>query len=437
MATLAVLWAVALVSIVLVALQGNAFREAASGREALARSRAYWAARAGLETQIAKLTLNTLTPDPSSALTLNEDLKAASRGQFERSSYLIQHTDDTQTLIDGPLDAHSRINVNLMTQEDLMTLDSMDEGVAAAIIAWHSSEDAVDSSGAAAVTAGAYESLRYPYKARQAPFRSIKEIELVTGVLPALLRGEDSNYNNILDPGEDDADLSLPLDNADAKLDQGWSRYITAVSEQGGYGLSGRKRIDLRTASAADVASRLRVDATQAQAILDHVAAQGLMADFVRSDLSALAAQSGTGATTRLDGGQSVQALSTEQLKTLLDEATTGEEEAAPRLGKININTVSRQTLERFPQIDSTIADTLISERDARSGGFVSLADLLQVPSISRDVLAGLMSFLDVHSNVFVITSRGRDSATGIQVEIVATVDRSSIPVIIRDLVVR
>lgn len=437
MATLAVLWAIALVSIVLVSLQGSAFREAAAGREALARSRAYWAARAGIEAQIAKLTVNTLSPDPSSALTINDDLKNASRGQFERSSYLVQHTDDTQTLVDGPLDAHSRININLMTEEDLVTLDSMDEGVAAAIVAWHESADAEDTSGLAATAAGAYESLRYPYKPRAQAFRSLKELELVTAVDPTLLRGEDANYNNILDPGEDDADVSLPQDNADAKLDQGWSRYITAVSEQGGYAASGVKRLDLRTASASDVASRLKVDTTQAQVILDHVAANGAMADFVRSDLASLATTQNQSGATRLDGGQAVQSLTNDQLKTLLDEATTGEEEQSPRAGKINLNTVARQTLERLPQINPDIADILISERDSRSGGFTSMADLLQLPSISRDVLAGLMDVLDIRSNVFVITSRGRDTATGIQVEIVATVDRSSIPVIIRDLVVR
>lgn len=440
LATLAVLWAVALVSIVLVAVQAGSFRESAAGREAVARTRAYWAARAGVESQIAKLTLSTLSPDPSSAFTLKEDLAAASRGSLERSTYLIQHTDENQTQIDGPLDAHSKLNVNLMNDEDLLTLDAMDEGVASSIVGWVTPEAPDPVTGEAAAPGGAYESLRYPYSPRQSPVRSLKELELVTGLTPLLLRGEDANYNGLLDPGEDDADLSLPTDNADTRLDQGWSRYITASSEQAqgpGYGLSGRLRLDLRTASSSDVVARFKVDQSQAQAMVDHAATDGAaLEDFLTTELSALAAAGASGAT-RLDGGQTVGSLTNEQFKLILDEGAITQATPIYRSGKININTVSRQAMERFTQIDSDLADTLISERDARSGGFVSLADLLTLPSVGRDRLAQLMPLVDVSSNVYVVVSRGRDSATGVEVEIVATLDRSSIPVVIRDLVVR
>lgn len=443
LATLAVLWAVALVSIVLVSVQGGAFREAAAGREAVARTRAYWAARAGVEAQIAKLTLNTLSPDPSSAFTLQEDLAAASRADLGRSSYIIQHTDDTQTQIDGPLDAHSLLNVNVLTPDDLLMLDSMDEGVASAINSWVAAEDTqalsntLDST--AAMASGAYESLRYPYSPRQKPVRSLKELELITGVDPTLLRGEDANFNGLLDPGEDDADLSLPPDNADTKLDQGWARYLTAFSEQphdAGYGLSGRKRLDLRTAPASDLATRFRVDQSQAQAMIAHAQGGGTLGDFVTTDLSALAA-TGTQDPTRLDGGNAVQNLTNDQLKLVLDEGAITLATPLERSGKININTISRQTLERFPQIEATLADTLISERDARSGGFVSLADLLTVPGVGRENLGALMDVMDISSNVYIVTSRGRDSATGVEVEITAVLDRSSIPVIIRNFSVR
>lgn len=453
LATLAVLWAVALVAIVLVALQGTAFRQAAAGREAVARVRAYWAARAGVEATIARMTLDTLTPDVSSATAIRTDLESAASGSLILASYAINHDEDGQDAV-GPEDAHAKININTMTPEDLITLDAMDEGTAEAIAEWIKPEESEADSGtgtaatstastsssttASATAAGAYEALRYPYKPRQAAFRSLREVELVTGVEPSLLRGEDWNLNGILDPEENDADLSPPHDNADGRLDAGWSRYVTAVSEPGGlYSASGVKRLDLRTATAEDVAAKIKCDSSQGQAIIDHAKSGGAMADFVRSDLSALAQSASGSSGTLLNGSNAVQALSRDQLKLLLDETLTGEDEAKPRMGKVNINTVSRQTLERLPQIDPDLADLLIQERDGRSGGFASIADMLEISGMTNEMLADLMALIDVRSNVYVATVRGTDKATGIEVEIVATLDRSTIPVMIRDLIVR
>src|SRR5262245_50581928 len=112
-ATFMVLWAIALVALVLVSLQSSAFRQAAAGREAVARVRAYWAARAGLEAQIATLTAQTLAPDTSSATSINSALAAAARGDLTGASYNIRHFDGT-TEVDGPDDAHAKINVNTL-----------------------------------------------------------------------------------------------------------------------------------------------------------------------------------------------------------------------------------------------------------------------------------------------------------------------------------
>ena len=56
---------------------------------------------------------------------------------------------------------------------------------------------------------------------------------------------------------------------------------------------------------------------------------------------------------------------------------------------------------------------------------------------MTNDVLADLMDLIDVRSNVYRVTCRGRDTSTGAEVEIVATLDRSTIPVVIKDLIVR
>jgi hypothetical protein len=38
---------------------------------------------------------------------------------------------------------------------------------------------------------------------------------------------------------------------------------------------------------------------------------------------------------------------------------------------------------------------------------------------------------------VYIVTSRGRDELTGLEVEIVATLDRSTLPVVLREVMVR
>lgn len=446
-ATFMVLWAIALLALVLVAIQSSAFRQAAGGREAVARVRAQWAARAGVEATIARLTQDTISPDTSSATAVYSDLAGVARGELggtgpsASASYSIRHFDGTQE-VDGPEDAHAKLNVNTLETADLILLDAMDDTTAQSIHNWiHGVDETALTTGA---DEGNYTGLRYPYKPRGAPVRSLKELELVQGVDPTFLRGEDANYNGRLDPGEDDGDAALPPDNADGIMDAGWSRYLTAVSEvdkPSSYGPSGTQKLDLRVASTADIAQRLQVDQNQAQAISTYAAGgSATLADFVRTDLGTLA-QTGAAATL-LNGRQqqtSVTALSRDQLRLLLDECVISSEVAGQgvRSGKFNINTIPREVLERFSRIEPEQAEAILTERDGRSGGFLSMADLLDIPNMTNDTLATLMGYMDVRSNVFVVSSRGKDRTTGIEVEVVVVIDRSSIPVVIRDVSVR
>lgn len=432
-ATFLVLWAIALAAIILASLQAVSHRQAVTGRLAVARIRAYWAARGAIEAQIAALTANTLDPDVGSALTINADLAAAARGSLYQATYVVEHGDDPN-VVDGALDAHAKLNINIMSKDSMLLLPDMDDGTADAITDWIDDDDEPEEYGA---EEGQYTSLKYPYRPRNAPMRSLRELELVIGVQAEYVRGEDWNLNGILDPNEDDGDLSWPPDNADGRLDAGWSEHITAYSDNGvgpGYGPSGEPRLDLATASAEDVAKRLTIDTTQAQAIVDYVSGGGSMADFIESGLSTLAA----GATTLLTGQQSTVAdLSDDQLSALLDETYIPDDSPGPRSGKLNINTVNETTLEYLAEMSSGVADAIITDRNARSGGFTRLVDLLEVPSVSRELLAELYPYIDVRSQIYVATARGRDEASGLEVQIQAVLDRSTIPVVIRDLTVK
>jgi len=440
-ATILAFGVIVLAGLMIGLLQSTAFAQAAAGREALARARAFWAARAGLESTIARLEYATENPDTSSAFQLIDDMAAVATGETAGASWRIASLDDGQEVL-GPLDAHSKLNVNRLTREQLMTLEPfMTDDVADSILDWVDSDEDPNPLGA---ELGYYQALPYPYQPRNAPMRSIAELELVAGMDARDVRGEDWNLNGLLDPNENDGDASWPPDNADGALDAEYSGILTAQSVEGTLSPSGQKRLDLTTATESELAARTKVSQEQAQAIVEYAgAATNLsMADFIRRDINQLLQQARGGGGGGGGGGRNrqprIESLSTEQLGALLDEFTVGPPEIGSLVpGKLNINTCPPEVLEFLPQLTPETADAIIGERSARPQGFTSVAELLAVPGIGRQQLAAIYDLLCVSSNVYVVTSRGRDERTGIEVEMRATVDRSTLPVVLQEVVVR
>jgi DNA uptake protein ComE-like DNA-binding protein len=433
-ATLLVLWVVAVAAVSLTVLNRASYSQAATGRESLSRVRSYWAARAGVEATIATLEFGTLNPDSSDAFMILEDMAAVADGTLLDGVYRVGFTENGKD-VPGPMDAHSRININRMTREALLTLDYMTEDTADAILDWIDPDDDTNPLGA---EVGYYLGLPHPYEPRNGFIRSLQELELVAGVYPEYVRGEDWNLNNLLDAEENDGRASWPPDNADGKLDAGWSAVITALSADDVLALSGKERLDLTTASESDLIARARLDRDQAKTILDYVAevSSAQLTDFIANNPQALARR--IPGATQAQIQQAGAALSIEQLGLLLDECSIGTPEQGVWLpGRLNINTCPAEVLEHLPEIDAVIADSIILERSSRPNGFTSLVDLLEVPGVSRRRLATLYPFLTVRSNVFVVTSRGRDVRTGVETEIVAVIDRSTVPVVIQELLVR
>lgn len=428
-ALLLVMFAIAVASVVVMGVQASAFRQAASGRETAQRIRAYWAARAGLESTLARLEYNIQNPDRSSAFTLLDDLTSVSVGSLEQASWRISHTNDTRERRDGPADPHEKVNINRMTADDLMTLPGMTEDVADAILDWIDSDEEPRPLGA---EIGFYANLPSPYEPRNGPITSLFELELIAGVTPELVRGEDWNLNGVLDPEEDDGDASWPPDNADGLLDAGWSRLITAQSTDLGLAASGRQRLDLKTAAPDQLMERVpTLNPSQAQVILEYGARQGTrIEDLIGTTLASIAAQSSGLPST-------VRNLDDDQIRKLLDECTFQTVDGPPVPGRVNVNTVSREVLDSITSIPAGVADALIAARDAEPTGFAHIMDLLSVPSITARRLSTYSRSLTVESNAWVISSRGKDDASGVEAEIVAVIDRTSLPVSISEMRVR
>jgi len=427
-ATAIVLWVLAIATLVVVDLQSASFAEAASGRESLGRLRARWAARGAIESAIARLAQSTIQPDPGDAFDAEYLMEEVATGELDGADSIVRVSTGGDDL-PGPRDAGARININTMSADALLTLPFMTQDVADAILDWIDEDDDTRPFGA---EIGSYATMPYPYEPRNAPFQSLLEVELVLGVLPEIVRGEDWNLNGVLDPNENDADDSWPPDNADGVLDAGWSAIITTQSVRSALGFSGEPRLILQLASANDVAGVLNTDNDQSEAIVNlAVIASPTPGDFIRTDLNTLAQQNGLETTS----GDPLRPLSDEQLAVLLAETYVADESGEP--GKINLNTIADSTLEYLPEIPVTVRDAIVFDRKSRSQGYTSLMDLLDIPGLTRERVADLADLADVRSSVYIITARGRDLRTGIEYEMSATIDRSSLPIIIREIVTR
>lgn len=417
-ATLVVLLAVSMAALILVGLQGASLSQAAAGREAVARLRASWAARAGLEATIARFERNIQSRDPFNVFTEPLDLQDVASGTLDAATWSIGHSTPTQD-VTGPEDAHAKVNIARMSFDALMTLPNMTEDQAASIIDWIDTDDAVSELGA---EESYYLGLPAPYRPRNGPMKSLAELDLVAGVDPREVRGEDWNLNGLLDASERDGVESWPDDNADSVLDAGWSRVITAASVDEGLAASGQARLDLRAASAEQLAARVTgLDPAQTKAILDYAfRPDAKMQDFIGRSLRTLAG-----------GGQAAAGLNnidSEQIKQLLDECTLYDPTAGPQPGRLNINTCSREALDSVPEITPALADTLVFERNRRATGFAHIMELVTEMGLSPRTVAQLAEVIDVRSNAYVVNARGRDTNTGIEVELQAVVTRTALP---------
>ncbi len=424
-ATAIVLWILAVATVIVVELQTSSFREATAGREAVTLLRARWAARAGVEATIARLGFATVNPDLTDAFAAEFEMEDVALGSLDGSSYIVRVSTEGDDML-GPADAHAKININAMSRESLMLLPFMTDDVADAILDWIDEDEDTRVFGA---EFGSYASQRHPYEPRNGPMRSLLELEQVSNVLPDYVRGEDWNLNGVLDPNENDGDESWPPDNADGILDAGWSAFVTTRSVGGGLGESGEARMELPLVSASDVARLLNTDSDQSEAVVNLAILGSLtLGDFLRTDLNTLAQQNGMQASS----GRPLRSLSNEQLAVLLGETTLGEQAGSP--GKVNLNTISDDGLAYLAEIPISVRDTIIFDRKGRSQGYTSIVDLLDVAGLTRDRVADLYEVADVRSNVYVATCRGRDERSGVEVEMVVTLDRSTLPIIIREV---
>jgi len=334
------------------------------------------------------------------------------------------------------IDEASKLNVNTVTKEQLMSLEYMTEEIADAIVDWR---DKDDNAGAAGAEEGYYQNLPFGYSIRNGPFGTIRELLRVKGITQELLYGEDTNFNGKLDFNECDGEDSWPADNGDDKLDKGWIAYLTCYSYDKNVDGYGNRRVNINKAKERRLRRALNISRGQAKWIVENRKKDGYksIADLISNN--SLKKGSGNNSSKNNSRGNSgkreVQAepLDMQTFRRIADQITTRNEREIP--GRININTASREVLTALlggGESAESLADDIIAYRGGLGMGMSSIADVLDVRSMKVDKFKKIADLITVRSDVFTVrclavAESEQIAKTTLRTE--AVVDRSAEPV--------
>jgi len=258
----------------------------------------------------------------------------------------------------GLVDEASKLNLNTATADMLALLPRMTADIAASIVAWRSPANN-NSSGAQSDT---YMRLQPPYSCKNAPFETIDELRLVYNMDLETLYGEDANLNGILDPNENDGDVSPPYDDRNGRLDPGILEYVTVYSREPGTGTNGTARINVTTQPGqAQLRSLLRQQFGAARANQIRVGASNSSLQFY------------------MNSGMTAEEFA--QIE--------GNIRGATLQGLVNVNTASEAVLACIPGIGPDNAPMLVAYRQSNPSLVPSIAWVSQVLERRSAIQAG------------------------------------------------
>jgi len=375
--------------------------------------RCKWACRAGIETAIGVLNEDTRESDSLIDYWSDND-EYFNDITLEKCSFTVTVVDEA-----------GKLNINTATKEQLLALEYMTEEIADAIIDWRDKDDTPSSAGA---EAGYYENLQFGYMTRNGPFRTIRELLLVKDVTEDLFFAEDTNFNGQLDYNERDGDASAPLDDQDGELDLGWIAHLTCYSYDNNTDASGNARVNINGADEDQLVRSLNIKRSQAKWIAEERPENGYQSigDLINSNSPKQPKPS--------SGGSSDEAepLDMQTFSQIADRIAISGEEKIP--GKVNINTASEYVLAALLGGDDTadsIAQDIVAYRETLLYGMESIAELLQLESISIDDFKRIANYITTRSNVFTIrcvATADRGDTDGLTLQTEAVVDRTSSP---------
>lgn len=143
----------------------------------------------------------------------------------------------------GLIDEASKLNLNTAAYTNLIYLPNMTVDLVASILNWAGRTNETTSLGGAMDTS--YSTLKPPYYMKGTNFESVSELRMVYGMTTDILYGEDANLNGVLDPNENDGDVTPPVDNRDGRLDPGLFEYLTVCTSDPNLDTNGNARVSV------------------------------------------------------------------------------------------------------------------------------------------------------------------------------------------------
>jgi len=309
----------------------------------------------------------------------------------------------------GLVDEASKLDLNTATVEMLEMLPRMTSELAANIIAWRE-----PTNSSTATTSGAkdetYQRLIPAYRCKSAPFESVDELRLVYGATVDILYGEDANLNGVLDPNENDGEVSSPTDNRDGRLDPGLLEFVTVYTKDSNLRSDGTTKIPIDGSDTEELRTLLeeRLGADRANQILALVGGTGGGGSNRPPGSGSTpgtpgapgAGGSPAGAGGAAGGGGSAPATFTSLLDFYIRSSMTAEEFAQIEgditlstnkvaRGLVNVNTASEAVLACLPGIGTDFASALVAYRQSKAGSLTSLAWVVDVVGKENATLAG------------------------------------------------
>jgi DNA uptake protein ComE-like DNA-binding protein len=275
-------------------------------------------------------------------------------------------------------DEASKLNLNTATADMLEMLPGMTPELAAAIVDWRDTDTTASSGGA---EGDVYQRLSIPYRCKDTNYESAEELRLVYGMDLELLYGEDANLNGVLDPNENDGDLSAPYDNRDGRLDPGLLEYVTVFSREPNTRTNGEPRVNVSGTNVTQLASLLqeRFGTQRANEILARVTGPG-----------------GGGGPPGGGGAANLRSLLEFYIRSGMTAEEFGQVEKDLTVstgnaieGLVNVNTASEAVLACLPGIGAEQAPALVAYRQSNASTVSSLAWVAEVLDRTNAFQAG------------------------------------------------
>ena len=255
-------------------------------------------------------------------------------------------------------DEAGKVNINTAPKKTLEDLFGGSEA-ADCIIDWRDKDDQPRALGA---ESGYYSDLRSPYKAKNGPFDTVRELLLVKGIAREM--------------------LSSPA-TADGRT---LENLLTVYSRDSNLTVDGKERLNIRTASKDTIKSKLG----------------DVLSD---KDIEAIVKDRDAKKIKKAGDLALVAGLSLDKVRRVYDRITVSDKKEIA--GLVNVNTAPVEVLSVIPGLDRSTAEQIVSKRKA-NGPFKDIGQVLSLPGLRPKDFAKFADSLTVRSRVFRIVSTGR-----------------------------